>query len=310
MPTRIADLASNRLVQSTIVSTQQRLADRQLEISTMQKSQNYAGISDNSSRLVTLEASRTRINKFMSEHTFVQLRMDTMLNSVDALKNTLNDVRKLLREALDDGTIPSGINKDDFAQVKIAEIEDFLNVRVNGRYLFSGSKTETKPVQPGNLDTAPTFNASNISAAEPSFYYQGNDTRLKARIDEGVEINYGVTAADSGFENLIRAVRILKSVDVGDANYTAKYQGALDLVITAEERFQALEMDIGTKIQQLDSTHTKLDSSRNFLSGIISDIESIDTFTAIAELTQDQTMLEASYSTLMRLSRLNLASFF
>ena len=87
MPARIADLASNRLVQSTIVSTQQRLADRQLEISTMQKSQDYAGISDNSSRLVTLEASRTRINKFMSEHTFVQLRMDTMLNSVDALKD-------------------------------------------------------------------------------------------------------------------------------------------------------------------------------------------------------------------------------
>ena len=135
MPARIADLASNRLVQSTIVSTQQRLADRQLEISTMQKSQDYAGISDNSSRLVTLEASRTRINKFMSEHTFVQLRMDTMLNSVDALKSTLNDVRKLLREALDDGTIPTGINKDDFANVKMAEIEDFLNVRVNGRYL-------------------------------------------------------------------------------------------------------------------------------------------------------------------------------
>lgn len=310
MPARIADLASNRLVQSTIVSTQQRLADRQMQISTLQKSQDYAGISDNSSRLVTLEASRTRINKFMSEHTFVQLRMDTMLNSVDALKSTLNDVRKLLREALDDGTIPAGINKDDFANVKMSEIEDFLNVRVNGRYLFAGSKTETKPVQAGNLDTPPTFDASNNSTAEPSFYYQGDDTTLKARIDEGLEIKYGVTASDSGFEKLIRAVRILKSVDVGDANYTAKYQDALDLVISAEERFQALELDVGTKIEQLDSTHRKLDDSRNFLSGIISDIESVDTFTAIAEVTQDQTMLEASYSVLVRLSRLNLTSFF
>jgi flagellar hook-associated protein 3 FlgL len=310
MPARIADLASNRLVQATIVSTQQRLADRQIQISTFQKSQDYAGISDNSSRLVTLEASRTRINKFMSEHTFVQLRMDTMLNSIDALKNTLNDVRKLLREALDDGTIPKGIDKDDFANTKMAEIEDFLNVRVNGRYLFAGSKTETKPVQPGNLDTAPTFDASNKTTAEPSFYYQGDDTTLKARIDEGVEIKYGVTAADSGFEKLIRAVRILKSVDVGDANYIAKYQDALDLVISAEERFQALELGVGIKIQQLDSTHRKLDDTRNFLSGIIGDIESVDTFTAIAEITQDQTMLEASYATLIRMSKLTLTSFF
>ena len=310
MPARIADLASNRLVQATIANTQQRLADRQVQISTLQKSQDYAGISDNANRLVTLEASRIRINKFMSEHTFVQLRMDTMLNSIDAMKNTINDVRKLLREALDDGTIPSGINKDDFAAVKMSEIEDFLNVRVNGRYLFAGSKTDTKPVQPGNLDTPPTFDASNNSAAEPSFYYQGDDTTLKARIDEGVEINYGVTAADPGFEKLIRAVRILKSVDVGDANYTAKYQDALDLVISAEERFQALELDVGTKIEQLDTTHTKLDNSRNFLSGIISDIESVDTFTAIAEITQAQTMLESSYNVLVRLSRLNLTSFF
>ena len=310
MPARIADLASNRLVQATIANTQQRIMDRQLKISTLQKSQDYAGISDNSSRLVTLEASRIRINKFMSEHTFIQLRMDTMLNSIDAMKNTINDVRKLLREALDDGTIPNGINKDDFANIKMSEIEDFLNVRVNGRYLFAGSKADTKPVQPGNLDTAPTFDASNNSAAEPSFYYQGDDTTLKARIDEGVEIKYGATAADPGFEKLIRAVRILKSIDVGDAYHIAKYQDALDLVISAEERFQAMELNIGLNIQQLDTTHTKLDHTRNFLSGITTDIESIDTFTAIAEVTQDQIMLEASYATLMRLSQLHLTSFF
>ena len=310
MPARVADLASNQLVQATILSTQQRLADRQLQISTLQKSQDYAGISDNSSRLVTLEASRTRANRFLSEHTFIQLRMDSMLNTIDALKNTLNDVRKLLREALDDGTIPNGINKDDFANVKMSEIEDFLNLRVNGRYLFAGSKTDTKPVQPGNLDTAPTFDASNNTTAEPSFYYQGDDTILKARIDEGVELKYGVKATDAGFEKLIRAVRILKSVDVGDANYTAKYQDALDLVTTAEERFQALELDIGTKVQQLDTTHTKLENTTNYLSGVISEIESVDTFRAIAEVTQDQTMLEASYGTLMRLARLNLSSYF
>ena len=132
---------------------------------------------------------------------------------------------------------------------------------------------------------------------------------MKARINEGVEIKYGVTAADSGFEKLIRAVRILKSVDIGDANYIAKYQDALDLVISAKERLQALELDVGTKVEQLSTTNSKLNDTRNFLSGIISDIESADTFTAVAELTQDQTMLEASYATVVRLSRLTLTSF-
>ena len=123
---RIADLAQNRLVRSVILDTQARLADRQLQISTLQKSQNYLGISADSSRLVTLESSRTRINQFITNNTFIQLRLDTMLNSIDATKKTLVDVKNMLREALDDGTIPSGIDKNDFADVKMAEIQDFL----------------------------------------------------------------------------------------------------------------------------------------------------------------------------------------
>ena len=307
--TRVADLAQNRLVRSIILDTQARLADRQLQISSLQKSQNYLGIAADSSRLVTLESSKRRIDQFMTDNVFIQLRMDTMLNSIDAAKKTLVDVKNLLREALDDGTIPSGINKNDFADVKMAEIQDFLNVKVNGRFLFAGSKTETKPVQPGTLSSPPSFDGSNLTSAEPAFYYQGDDVVVKARIDEGVVLNYGVTADDPGFEKIIRAIRILRSVDVGDANYVAKYQGALDLVIQATDRLQALEMSVGTKMQQLATTNKNLNNSGNFLSGIVSDLESANTFQAVAELTQDQTMLEASYNVVVRLSNLTLTNF-
>ena len=307
--TRVADLAQNRLVRSLILDTQARLADRQLQISSLQKSQNYMGIAADSSRLVTLESSKRRIDQFITDNIFIRLRMDIMLNSIDAAKKTLVDVKNLLREALDDGTIPSGINKNDFADVKMAEIQDFLNVKVNGRFLFAGSKTDTKPVQPGTLSSPPTFDGSNLTSAEPAFYYQGDDAVVKARINEGVVLNYGVTADDPGFEKIIRAIRILRSVDVGDANYVAKYQGALDLVIQATDRLQALELSVGTKVQQLATTNRNLNNSGNFLSGIVSDLESANTFQAVVELTQDQTMLEASYKVIVRLSNLTLTNF-
>ena len=298
--TRIADLAQNKLVRSVILDTRSRIADRQLQISTLQRSQDYAGISEDASRLVTLETSERRIEQFIGDNAFVSMRMDAMLNSIDSLKSSLADVRGLLRDILDDGTLPAGIDKDDISDIKISEIEDFLNVRVNGRYLFAGTKTDTKPVQPGTMSTAPTYDGSFNTTAEPAFYYQGDDAIQKARIDEGVVLNYGVTAADSGFEKLIRSVRILRSTDItgGDANYLSKIQEGLDLINAAEDRLQELELSVGSKVQQL-----------NFINGIISDLESADTFQAVAELTQDQTMLEASYATVVRLSDLTLTNF-
>ena len=108
---------------------------------------------------------------------------------------------------------------------------------------------------------------------------------------------------------MIRAVRIIRSVPLNDANVTAKYQEALDLVNAALTDMEGLELNIGTKMEQTHRTGVLLKDSKNFLNGAISDLESSDTFQAVAELTQDQTMLEASYSTLVRLSQLTMTKF-
>jgi flagellar hook-associated protein 3 FlgL len=311
MTTRVSNLASNKLVQSTILRTQDRILDRQLQISTLQKSQDYAGIADETNRLVTMEASRRKVEQFMTEGTNVKLRMDTMLNSLDSLKTTLKDVEGLVRDLLDDGTLPDGIDKDEFCNVKIAEIEDFLNVKVAGRYLFSGSLTETKPV-----DIPDTFSAPNGMAAapfdteaQPTFYYQGDETKLKARLNEGLEVQYGVTADNPAFEKLIRAVRIVKSTPTSDPDIKAKMQKAADLLTSAKTDMEAVELNVGTKLEQLGRTQTTLKDSKNFMDGVVSDLESADTTTAVAELTQDQTMLEASYNVLVRLSNLTLTKY-
>ena len=307
--TRVANLAQNRLIQHTILNTQERIQDRQLQISTLQKSQNYAGIASDSNRLVTLEASRKRVEEFLNGNNFVQLRMESTLNSISSIKSSLDDVRSLLFDILDDGALPNGLSKDDLTDIKMAEIKDFLNTKVNGRYIFAGSKTDQQPVVPGDLTTAPTFDASYNTTAEPSFYYQGDDATMKARIEEGVTLNYGATAADPGFEKLIRVVRIIRSTSLTDPNATQKFQNALDLLNTADTDLSSLELNVGSKLQQLDTTNKTLKDNKNFIDGVVSDLESANTFEAVSELQQDQSMLEASYNTLVRLSHLTLNDF-
>ena len=309
MVSRVTNLSSNRLINSLILKSQDRINEQQIKLTTQQKSQDYLGIGDDASRLLTVESSLRRIDQFVKDNAFIDMRMETMLNSMDAVGDILTEVRTLVRDVLEDGTL-DGIDKNDFTEIKMDQLESFLNVKMNGRFLFSGTKTDTPPVNAGDLGDAPTFDADGVTTtAEPSFFYQGDDNQVKARIDEGVTLEYGVKANDEGFEKLIRAMRLVKSTDLSDANVLGKFQHALNLLNESADNIAAVELNTGVKFQQLASTTQSLKDTKSILDGVVDEIERADTFEAVSILNQVQTQLEASYATAVRVSSLSLTKF-
>ena len=309
MVSRVTNLSSSRLINSLILKSQDRINEQQIRLTTQQKSQDYLGIGDDASRLLTVESSLRRIDQFVKDNAFIDMRMETMLNSMDAVGDILTEVRTLVRDVLEDGEL-DGIDKNDFSEIKMDQLEGFLNVKMNGRFLFSGTKTDTQPVNAGDLSDAPTFDADGVTTtAEPSFFYQGDDNQVKARIDEGVTLEYGVKANDEGFEKLIRAIRLVKSTDLSDANVLGKFQHALNLLNESADNIAAVELNTGVKFQQLASTTQSLKDTKSILDGVVDEIERADTFEAVSLLNQVQTQLEASYATAVRVSSLSLTRF-
>ena len=309
MVSRVTNLSSSRLINSLILKSQDRINEQQIRLTTQQKSQDYLGIGDDASRLLTVESSLRRIDQFVKNNAFIDMRMETMLNSMDAVGDILTEVRTLVRDVLEDGEL-GGIDKNDFTEIKMDQLEGFLNVKMNGRFLFSGTKTDTQPVNAGDLADAPTFDADGVTTtAEPSFFYQGDDNQVKARIDEGVTLEYGVKANDEGFEKLIRAIRLVKSTDLSDANVLGKFQHALNLLNESADKIAAVELNTGVRFQQLASTTRSLKDTKSILDGVVDEIERADTFAAVSILNQVQTQLEASYATAVRVSTLSLTRF-
>ena len=309
MVSRVTNLSSSRLINSLILKSQDRINEQQIKLTTQQNSQDYLGIGDDASRLLTVESSLRRIDQFVKNNAFIDMRMETMLNSMDAVGDILKEVRTLVRDVLEDGTL-DGIDKNDFTEIKMDQLEGFLNVKMNGRFLFSGTKTDTQPVNAGDLADAPTFDADGVTTtAEPSFFYQGDDNQVKARIDEGVTLEYGVKANNEGFEKLIRAIRLVKSTDLSDANVLGKFQHALNLLNESADKIGAVELNTGVKFQQLASTTRSLKDTKSILDGVVDEIERADTFEAVSILNQVQTQLEASYATAVRVSSLSLTKF-
>ena len=310
MVSRVTNLSSQKLIGSLILKSQDRINEAQVKLATQQKSQDYLGIAEDAKRLVTVESSVRRIEQFEQDNKFVKMRMQSMMHSMDGLSDIISDVKALLREILDDGNLPPGMDKDEIAELKMDEISMFLNTKINGRFLFAGTKTDTKPIEEGNLASAPTFNADGVTTtAEPTFYYKGDDGQVKARIDEGVELEYGINANESGFEKLIRSLRIIKSTSLTDANANGKFLHTLDLINQASDEITAVELKTGIRFKQLDNVNNYLENTKAVLQGVVTDIERADTFETVAELNQVQTQLEASYTTAVRVSNLSLANF-
>ena len=275
MVSRVTNLSSQKLIGSLILKSQDRINEAQVKLATQQKSQDYLGIAEDAKRLVTVESSVRRIEQFEQDNKFVKMRMQSMMHSMDGLSDIISDVKALLR-----------------------------------RFLFAGTKTDTKPIEEGNLASAPTFNADGVTTtAEPTFYYKGDDGQVKARIDEGVELEYGINANESGFEKLIRSLRIIKSTSLTDANANGKFLHTLDLINQASDEITAVELKTGIRFKQLDNVNKNLENTKAVLQGVVTDIERADTFETVAELNQVQTQLEASYTTAVRVSNLSLANF-
>jgi len=148
---RISSLGVNTQLISRLLRTQMNLLDLQEQVTTEKKSQTYGGIAVDSQRLVNIETLRNRLSKYISNNNQQQTRMDVASTAVEAIRTTINNFKKEL-SAYSAGT---PLNEENVNQVQAAayralrDMEDLLNTEVDGRYIFSGSRSTTQPVNLG-----------------------------------------------------------------------------------------------------------------------------------------------------------------
>ena len=180
----------------------------------------------------------------------------------------------------------------------LAELQRALNTRIDGQYLFAGSRTDTAPVD---------LPAAAVTTADPSLYYRGDGVRLTVRVDAGVEVGYGVTADDAGFAGLIAALGQAKAAHA--ANDRPGLEAAMTGMGAALDRLTAVRADLGTKTAQLESIAEQHRAGLGYLDEMISGIQDVDLAEVLTRIASDQASLEAAYSTTGRLASLSLASY-
>ncbi|MBB4264431.1 hypothetical protein [Roseospira visakhapatnamensis] len=152
--TRVGTFAQRGSLVQQMMMIQKRLYEADVQLNTEKKSQDYAGISGDSFRLVTLENDKTRTQRFIQTNTIANTRLESMAAATDAVDKRIRTMRSEL-QALTNQTFSNPLNQgqlDNLEDIQVRafaamqDVADYLNTKLDGRYLFAGGRTSEPPV--------------------------------------------------------------------------------------------------------------------------------------------------------------------
>ncbi len=295
---RIGDFAQSERMTSQLLQAQTRTRIAQAQIGSGKVSDRFQDLAPEVERLIDVKQTLTQNRQFQENATFTDKKLIAMESAVSGLFDLATRARTLAVQRINDPNTTPGLIAPEFENL-LDQAVAFLNEDMDGRFLFGGSQTASRPVE---LD--PAFTA--FGSADDT-YYQGDDLTLTTRIDVDVEIATSMSADREGFRELIGALRGLINGDVLDDD--AVLEDSLGLVNDSLGKIADYQAELGIRQAQLDRVKEGHLDTEIYLETRISEIEDVDVTEAITRLTQDQIVLESAMATMARLNQLSLVDY-
>lgn len=135
-------------------------------------------------------------------------------------------------------------------------------------------------------------------------YYNGDQLILDVRVDQDYNVTYGILADNPAFQKLIQGVGIAAGTEDEEALTVA-----LGYVSEAIDDLPNVRGQIGLDIANIERFEARHEDFKVFAAQAISDIETVDVPLTLAELSQHETALQASFISISRAADLSLANY-
>jgi len=304
MVTRVATSAQQELLMTNIRALQSRVADTMIQASSGKVSQQYSGVAPDAKRLVGLEATDAALSQYVANNTLVDQRLQSMETNTSQAMDIASQLKSLLVQATSSGNAQN-MGLDSTAQALLNQVGSLLNVKLDGRYLFAGSATNSAPVDLTALAAPPSTYPSTADTS----YYLGDNVTLSTKAGPNLDINYGVKADEPGFEELIRSLKLVSTAVLSPNPDMTRLNEALDVVNQAIQDIPNITSKIGAARAGLTTANAAHNEAQQYVEQNITGIANVDVTDAITRLSADQTNLQASYATIAQLSNVSLLNY-
>lgn len=254
---RISSFGSHSYSLSQMMGSQKRLHEFQTQVATGKRSQSYTGIAADSNRLINMETEISTAKSFLDRNAVVATQLKAMQQSMQstdvALRRFLKDLDTFATaDTKDAGTVESIQTQ---ALQTMMDLESFLNVSVDGQYLFAGGKSSTKPVDIGVSNLASfqaIYDGMNIDYPTTRSA-QLQDLTVPPSVSGGVRFAADGTMTSqnaNGFANINEGSRITISGSASNNNtYTV-----VDKLSNSALKLSRLSSEVSTPVAPITFT--------------------------------------------------------
>jgi flagellar hook-associated protein 3 FlgL len=309
--TRIATAAENNLTLYYMQLNQSAVSNLNAEISTGSDAQTYSQIAPQSAQLEQYRTEVSQQQGFINTINTVSTSMQTMALS---LQQILSQVQSFESTLADDAYNTQQPTVQTQAATLLQQVAGYLNVQGASGYLFGGTDTATPPVDLSSLPQGAAASLTTSVGGPPSSngYYAGGANIPPVQIDTQVSVNYGITADNPAFEQIIRTLNFIAqsgafspTSPADQANVTLAGQ----MLDNATQSLTGIGGKLALQQAQLNTTETVHQSTLNIAQNGISNIVSVNQATAITQLQNLETQMEASYTATSQIQKLSLVNY-
>ncbi len=300
MVMRVATFALSDQMVTGSLRVQAIMANDQIQEATGVKSTDFAGYGGDTQSVLNLQVSVTRAQSYIDAASLADSKVQTMWSTVGQMTDMITKLRSDLSAATT-GSSTATAAVISASQDMLQQMGSLLNTQYNGQYVFAGARTSTPAV---DLSTFATGTGS-LTTPDTS-YYQGDSEISSVQVAGGQTVNYGVTADNSAFEQIMRVLKFVANSTNLTTTDISQAMDAASTALDATSIVQARLSDAASQIETASANQTNYKSYAETLSG---NLTGVDVAAITAQLSTYQAQLQASYAAIAKIQSLNLASY-
>ncbi len=302
MSIRITQESVNRSTLTDINSNLRKMQDIQEKLSSGKRVNRPSDDPSATRKILGLKSNSLQLQQFLGNAATARENINYTSDSLNSVQELISKVKELSIQAANDtlGLPERQIIASEINQLTESVIQFSNTTDSSGRYIFSGTKTQTLAF------TATRDNVGNITAVS----YNGNNEAIQYQIGTRTQMQVNLPGGsffqdNQFFSTLVSMRDALKA-------QTFDHDAFLQLKKTLETASNTLSTEVtkfGAKINRLEITTSRLENSQITLKEILSNTEDADTASLIMELKNQETVLQSSLNVGGRILQPTLLSF-
>jgi flagellar hook-associated protein 3 FlgL len=273
---RVTSDMSQRHVLSDLRRVQERLANAQSQVSGGKRIEKPSDDPLGAERAMRLNDQLASTGAYRNAVDESRSWLDATDSALDSLNQIVQHVRELTLQAANGSTSDAGRQsiKQQIDQLT-EEAKTTLNSAYDGRYIFSGTKTDTAPYSAATGDA-----------------YQGDASPVVRQIGPGVSVQVNVTG-DDVLAGLLPALRTLSS-HLASNDTAALGTSDLKAIDAGFDNLTAKRAAVGAITNRVDAAGSRLDDTTDITTAFLSKTQDADLPQALTDLSAQQTALQAA----------------